>query len=293
MIGSFSMSMPTAPPPTLSPTSSPALLAAPECQSTYIFCGDGVSSCFREEGWAINLTAVDADSGNSLTCTVRIGSGDSCDNDDGGDTVDLGSFHIDSHQMAVSPLPVGLVAKDYRIVSSSHEGAGGRLLASASANQLDIPLGVDAFSNDFISIFLTVCECENELQEGCSDAGSDDVSIPWFPRTTAKPTEDDSDAPSPSPIESVLVDPAQVLTVPESTEDDGSSSSSIKSSNKPKTEIVAVAATVFMLAVLTLGFLYCSRLRRNRAVAYEDASSDSSVSVSKDANISPWADVEL
>jgi len=240
------------------------------------------------------LTAVDADSGNSLTCTVRIGSGDSCDDDDG-DTVDLGSFYIDSHQMAVSPLPVGLVAKDYRIVSSSHEGAGGRLLASASANQLDIPLGADEFSSDFISIFLTVCECKNELQEGCSDAGSDDGGIPWFPRTTAKPTEEYSDAPSLSPIESTLVDPAQVLTVPESTEDDGSSSSrsSIKSSNKPKTEIVAVAATVFMLAVLTLGFLYCSRLRRNRAVAYEDASSDSSVSVSKDANISPWADVEL
>jgi len=274
--------------PTQAPTpglSSPAKES--ECLTTYIFCGDGISSCFSDTGWTIDLTAIDSDAGNTLFCTVRVGSGQ-CDEMDN-ESIDLGSFQIDAHQMVASPL-TGFIAKEFRIVSSAHtDKPESRFLATEGQNET-IPVGANDFVSSFISIFLTVCEC-SELQQGCDDASGPIV----MSRSTVEPTME-SKVPNDLPSTAPSVDSATLTVVDPALQVEAESGSTVDriSSNTgstPKIALVLVAVGLFVLAMFLALCLYCSRLQKKRTVT--DDASEGSLSKDDNDNLSPWSDIEI
>lgn len=264
---------------------------SPSCLTAYIYCGEDTSSCLSDTGWTIDLADFDLDNGNSIFCTVRIGSGQ-CEVDED-DAVIVGSFQISKHNMAVSSL-AGYAPKEFRIVSSSPDKHDRRILANDS-NQIDIPLGAADFFDESISIILTICSC-GTFQDGCE---SDDpfFFLPTLFPTPFLPSESDapSDSPSSSPSGSPSASPSAVATAlglegpatqtTLSEPDKGESS-------KPKVALI-VASTVVPVVVLLVAACLCSR-RRRKTAAEGDADSDSSSSSKQDTgNLSPWSDLEL
>lgn len=270
--------------PTTSPTFAPTLF--PTCLTTYIYCGEGASTCPSGNVWAIDLTAFDSDNGDSLTCTVRIGSG-RCEPDDD-DPIDLGVFEIGEAQMELSILS-GFAPKDFRIVSSSTTQESSkpnhRFLATGG-NIFEIPLGINEFADDFISILVTICNCDAS-QEGC---GTDEPDI-LPPTLTPTQTAMSSESPSapPSAVNTVLnlegPDTQAGMSEPWSIKD--------KTASKPRVALIVTASSVFLVALLLLTAFLCARRRRKTTIIDGgDADSDSSI-VSKDENLAPWSDVEL
>jgi len=129
------MSMP-GPPPKL-----------PTCQSAYVYCGQGASTCSLDGGWEINLAAMDLSGDFRLACELRLGSGRCIEGSDFEVSPDapVGTFEITEemlHPAILSGLGLGIVNDIIMEVSgggpvrrlASLEGHADELLGDA--NQL-------------------------------------------------------------------------------------------------------------------------------------------------------------
>lgn len=208
---SLSMSMTTRPPAPVT-----------GCHSAYVYCGQGVSTCELNGGWAVDLSVLHLDSGGHIQCELRLGNGrcTEADYELSLEDIPIGSFEITGMSMRtelLSSFDIGLVPEIFldsvdrrpmRHLSpyngNDPAGFAQHLYHDLVWNYEDhsIKFGAE-LSQEHVAIYATVCSCETGQ---CGDE-------PFT--STSSPSSNLSDSPSLTP--SIIDEPSLSPTSQSST----------------------------------------------------------------------------